>query len=95
MHQGRPERPRRYCTNCGAQASQDDAFCAGCGARLPSGRADEAATREIPRPAQGGGMRLGVDRAVVRTLSAIGQRGATDFDGGVSAEGWCWCLRRA
>ena len=52
MHQGSPERPRRYCTNCGAQASQDDAFCAGCGARLPSGRADETPTQEITRPAQ-------------------------------------------
>src|SRR5215210_5110425 len=53
MHQGSPERPRRYCTNCGAQASQDGAFCAACGARLPSSPTDEAPTREISRPAQG------------------------------------------
>jgi hypothetical protein len=38
-------------------------------------------------------MRLAVDRAVVRTLSAMGRRGATDFPEGVSTE--CWCLRRA
>ena len=52
MQQGGSERARRYCTNCGAQASPDGAFCASCGARLPSGSVDEAPTREITRPVQ-------------------------------------------
>lgn len=53
MHHGSPGQPRRYCTDCGAQASPDDAFCADCGTRLPSGSANEAPTREITQPVQG------------------------------------------
>ncbi len=53
MQQGNAEGPRRYCTNCGAEASPDGAFCANCGTRLPSGSADEALTREITQPVQG------------------------------------------
>lgn len=53
MHQGSSERPLRYCTNCGTQASPNDAFCANCGAHLPSGSEDGAATREISHPTQG------------------------------------------
>ena len=30
MHQGSYERPRRYRTNCGAQAISEDAFYASC-----------------------------------------------------------------
>jgi hypothetical protein len=50
MQQGSPERPRRYCTNCGYQASPDDAFCGNCGARVSFGSGDEQTTRELPRP---------------------------------------------
>ncbi len=50
MQQGSPERPRRYCTNCGAQASPDDAFCGNCGARVSFGSGDGQTTREMPRP---------------------------------------------
>jgi hypothetical protein len=31
------ERPRWYCTNCGAQVSPGDAFCGSCGAPLSPG----------------------------------------------------------
>ncbi len=47
MHEGRSERPSRYCTNCGARTTPGDAFCGNCGAR--SSHEGTSATREAPR----------------------------------------------
>ena len=43
-------RPRRYCTNCGTQATPGDVFCGNCGARLSPGLEHESPTQELPGP---------------------------------------------
>ncbi len=50
MHEERPERPLRYCTNCGARMTPGDAFCGNCGARLSHESEGTSANRETPGP---------------------------------------------
>lgn len=43
---GKEEHSRRYCTNCGAQVSREDAFCGSCGTWLSSEGASSSGTQQ-------------------------------------------------
>lgn len=69
---GGPRRARRYCTNCGAEARTDDAFCVSCGASVEPGLEAQEGSGVGPESLRPSLRNLqGAFEGLVRRLSAL------------------------